>query len=140
MPKEPKEEPKPSTLQQISDLERQIHGLRSEAARELRDQIKEAKAHIAELEKQLAELTDQETPVADQPKRTRRPSLTDEELHSKILNVLAYEAQGISGKGIADKIEVNYPRVSKFIADSLAKNSKAFRHTGSGAGRRYFLP
>jgi ribosomal protein L10 len=140
MPKEPKEEIQQSTLEQISALQRQIQGLRSEAVRELREKIKDAQAHVADLEKQLAELVGEEAPSDEKPKRTRKPSLTDEDLHSRILNALAYKPTGASAKAIATEIDVNYPRVAKYISETLSKNPKAFKKTGSGAGTKFFLP
>ena len=125
--------------EQIEQLERQIVELKKQALIELKEKLVEARKSVADLEAQLAELTGTEAPTTSVApvRRTRRPSVSDDELKPLILKVMAQHGMtGLNAKDIAFHVGQDPLRVRKFIAS----NPTALKRQGSGPGTRFFLP
>jgi len=129
----------PTASEQIELLEQQIQGLKKQALTELKEKLVEARKTVADLEAQLAELTGTEAPAAStaSTRRTRRPSISDEELKPAVLKVMAQHGMtGLNAKDIAFHVGQDPLRVRKFIAN----NPTALKRQGAGPGTRFFLP
>ncbi|XHR28770.1 MAG: hypothetical protein ACFUZC_22995 [Chthoniobacteraceae bacterium] len=127
-----------SATQQIEQLEAQIRGLRQQALAELQEKLAEARRTVAELEKQLAEVTGNATEAAAAPvrRRTRRPSVTNEQLKPLVLKAMAEKGlNGLNAKDIAEFVGQDPMRVRKFIAE----NPSLLKRQGAGPGTRFFL-
>lgn len=132
-----------STQQEIDELKRRLETLREEAEDELRQRLSEARREVADLEQQLSEVTGRPSASAIRaqfaPKTTRirRPSISDEELNTQVLQILAAAGpRGINAKQIATALNQTPARIRQFIA----ANPKALKRTGSGPGTKFFLP
>ena len=127
---------KPNALEKIGELQKQIATLKQEAVDELRQKLNDARRVVAGLEGELADLTGHAA-AEGKPRRTRRPSISDEELKGHILKAMAGEGKlGMNAKQLADKVNQDALRVRKFIKD----NPKVLKRQGSGPGTRFFLP
>ncbi len=127
-----------SATQQIEQLEAQIRGLRQQALAELHEKLAEARRTVADLEKQLAEVTGNSTEGAAAPvrRRTRRPSVTNEQLKPLVLKAMAEKGlNGLNAKDIAEFVGQDPMRVRKFIAE----NPSLLKRQGAGPGTRFFL-
>jgi len=123
--------------QQIEQLEEQISKLKKQALVELKAALADAIKDVAALEKELAELTGQPdaTPVAA-TRRTRRPSITDDDLKPLVLKAMAQKGMnGLNAKEIAACVEQDPLRVRKFIA----ANPSVLKRQGTGPGTLFFL-
>jgi len=131
-----------SATEQIEILQQQIEKLKQQALAELQEKLTEARKTVVDLEKQLEQLTGKPAKgapaaAAAKPARTRRPSVSDEDLKQEILKLLANEGKyGLSAKAIAEHLDQNYIRILKFIE----ANPKALKRQGSGRSQRFFLP
>ena len=133
-----------STQQEIEDLKRRLERLREQAEDELRAKLAQARQVVTDLERELSEITGR--PSASEIKalasttrvtRLRRPSISDQELQTQILQILATTGpHGINAKQIATAVNQTPTRVRQFIA----ANPKALKRTGSGPGTKVFLP
>jgi len=135
--------PATTTQQEIDELKRRLETLREEAEDELRQRLGEARRVVADLEQQLSEVTGRPSASAIRaqfaPKATRirRPSVSDEELNTQVLQILAAAGQrGINAKRIATALNQTPARIRQFIA----ANPKSLKRTGSGPGTKFFLP
>jgi len=135
--------PATSTQQEIEELKRRLESLKEQAEDELRQKLAQARAVVSDLERQLSEVTGR--PSASEirsvagPRKTRirRPSISDEELKTQVLQVLAAGGPlGLNAKQIATAVNQTPIRVRQF----LANNPKAAKRTGSGPGTKFFLP
>jgi hypothetical protein len=125
-----------SATQQIEQLEAQIRGLRHQALAELQEKLAEARRNVADLEKQLAELTGKPAEAAAPVRRTRRPSVSNEELKPQILKAMADQGlNGLNAKEIAEFVGQDPMRVRKFISE----NPSLLKRQGAGPGTRFFL-
>ncbi len=126
--------------EQIEQLERQIQDLKKQALVELREKLAEARKAVVDLEKELAQLTGKqadEPAVALATRRTRRASITDEDLKPLVLKAMAqFGMNGLNAKDIAARVGQDPLRIRKFIAN----NPTALKRQGSGPGTRFFLP
>ena len=125
-----------SAVEQIEQLEKQIQELKHQALTELKEKLAEAKKNVIALEKELTELTGQ--PVTAEKvviRKSRRPSISDEDLKLKILKVMAAHATGLSASAIANLVEQDPMRVRKFIM----QNPTVLKRQGAGPGTRFFL-
>ena len=128
----------PTASEQIEQLERQILDLKKLALLELREKLAEARQAVADLEKELAQLTGKsgEEPAGGIARRTRRPSITDEELKPLILGAMAqHGTTGLNAKEIAARVGQDPLRIRKFIANTPT----ALKRQGAGPGTRFFL-
>jgi hypothetical protein len=132
-----------STSQEIEELKRRLASLREQAEDEIRQKLAEARQVVADLERQLSEITGRpsasEIRALGAPKRTRvrRPSISDEELKTQVLQILAAAGpHGINAKQIATALNQTPARVRQFIA----ANPKVLKRIGSGPGTKFFLP
>lgn len=127
---------KTNALNKIEELQRQIETLKQEAVDELRQKLNEARRVVSDLEDELAGLTGR--PSAEgRARRTRRPSIGDEELKGHLLKAMAADGKlGLNAKQLADKVSQDALRIRKFIKD----NPKILKRQGSGPGTRFFLP
>jgi len=135
--------PATSTQQEIDELKRRLETLREEAEDELRQRLAQARQVVTDLERELSEVTGRPSAseikalAASRTTRTRRPSISDEELKTQILQILVTtNPHGINAKQIATAVNQAPARVRQFIA----ANPKALRRTGSGPGTKFFLP
>ena len=132
-----------TTQQEIEELKRRLETLREQAEDEIRQKLAEARQVVSDLERQLSEVTGRpsasEIKALAEPKqrRIRRPSISDDELKTQILQILAAAGpHGINAKQIATALNQTPARVRQFIA----ANPKALKRTGSGPGTKFFLP
>ncbi len=128
-----------SALTKIEDLKAQIIKLREDAIRELRDKRNALAQEIAAVDAQLSELTGKapERNSGEARPRTRRPSVTDEELKAKILAVMSEKGgTGMNSKQISGFVDQAPVRISTFLKD----NPKVLKRQGKGPGTKYFLP
>ena len=123
--------------QQIEQLEEQISKLKKQALAELKAKLAEAIQNVAVLEKELAELTGQpEAAPVGAPRRTRRPSITDDDLKPLVLKAMAQKGMnGLNAKEIAVGVGQDPLRVRKFIA----ANPSVLKRQGAGPGTLFFL-
>ena len=127
---------KPTALNKIEELQQQIGQLKQEAVAELKQTLNEAREVVASLEDELAELTGRPASPENRPRRTRRPSITDDELRAQILKAMAADGKtGLNAKELAGKVNQDPLRVRKFIKDS----PKTLKRQGSGPGTKFFL-
>jgi len=131
----------PTASEQIEQLERQILDLKKQALVELREKLAEARKTVADLEKELAQLTGKSTEepasAAIATRRTRRPSVTDDDLKPMVLKAMAQHGMnGLNAKDIAGHVGQDPLRIRKFIA----ANPTALKRQGAGPGTRFFLP
>ena len=130
----------PTASEQIEQLERQILDLKKQALVELREKLTEARKAVADLEKELAQLTGkpaEEPAAAITARRTRRPSVSDDDLKPMVLKIMAQHGMnGLNAKEIATRVGQDPLRIRKFIAS----NPTALKRQGSGPGTRFFLP
>jgi len=127
-----------TATQQIEALEAQIKNLRHQALDELREKLAEARRTVADLESQLAEITGKPAEAAAAPtrRRTRRASVTNEELKPLVLKAMADKGlNGLNAKEIAEAIGQDPMRVRKFIAETPS----LLKRQGAGPGTRFFL-
>ena len=128
---------KTNALGKIEELQKQIEQLKQEAVDELKQQLNEARKAVAALEEELAELTGKAAAPETRTRRTRRPSITDDELRGQILKAMAAEGKlGLNAKELAGKVNQDPLRIRKFIKDS----PKTLKRQGSGPGTKFFLP
>jgi acetyl-CoA carboxylase alpha subunit len=124
--------------QQIEQLEEQISKLKKEGLAELKAKLADAIKNVATLEKELADLTGQSSsaaPAAIQ-RRTRRPSITDDDLKPLVLKAMALKGtNGLNAKEIAACVGQDPLRVRKFIA----ANPSVLKRQGGGPGTLFFL-
>jgi hypothetical protein len=132
-----------STQQEIDELKRRLATLRDQAEDEIRQKLAEARAAVSDLERELSDLTGRpsasEIRAQAEPrkKRIRRPSISDEDLKTHVLQVLATAApQGINAKQIGTALNQTPARIRQFVAD----NPTALKRTGSEPGTKFFLP
>lgn len=128
---------KTNALGKIEELQKQIEQLKQEAVDELKQQLNAARKVVAALEEELGELTGKPPVAETRTRRTRRPSVTDDDLRGQLLKVMAAEGKlGLNAKELAGKVNQDPLRVRKFIKD----NAKTFKRQGSGPGTKFFLP
>jgi len=135
--------PATTTQQEIEELKRRLESLKEQAEDELRQKLAQARHIVSDLERQLSEITGRPSAsqikalAASRPTRIRRPSISDDELQTQILQVLAAGGPlGLNAKQIATAINQTPTRVRQFFA----ANPKALKRTGSGPGTKFFLP
>lgn len=125
--------------EQIEQLEKKILELKQQALAELKAQLLAAQKSVADLEAQLSQLTGK--PAAEAAStapthRTRRPSISDEDLKPLILKAMAQKGMtGLNAKDIADCAGQDPLRIRKFIA----QNPSVLKRQGAGPGTRFFL-
>jgi len=127
--------------EQIEQLEQQILGLQKQALVELKAKLAEARENVACLERELEELCGKPATVtksaAAPVRRSRRPSITDEDLKPMVLKAMAANGMnGLNARNIAELVGQDPLRIRKFIAN----NPTALKRQGSGPGTRFFLP
>ncbi|MDD5349872.1 MAG: hypothetical protein PHQ12_06645 [Chthoniobacteraceae bacterium] len=132
--------PTPTASEQIEQLEKKISELKRQALAELNEKLAAAQKTVADLEKQLAEHTGkpiaEASLVAAPARRTRRPSISDEDLKPLILKAMAQKGiTGLNAKEIADSVGQDPLRIRKFIA----QNPAVLKRQGAGPGTRFFL-
>jgi predicted RNase H-like nuclease (RuvC/YqgF family) len=133
--------PATSTQQEIEELQRRLNRLRDQAEDELRQKLAAARKVVEELERQLSEITGRPSASAikamtvEKGTRTRRPSISDEELKAQILATVS-AAGGINAKKIAESINQAPARIRQFIA----ANAGALKRVGNGPGTKFFMP
>jgi len=135
--------PATTTQQEIDELKRRLEKLSDQAEDELRQKLAQARQVVSDLERELSEVTGRPSAseikalAAARTTRVRRPSITDEELKTQILQLLATTGpHGINAKQIATAINQTPIRVRQFIA----ANPKTLKRVGSGPGTKFFLP
>jgi len=135
--------PATSTQQEIEDLRRRLERLREEAEDEIRQKLAQARQVVSDLERQLSEVTGRPSAseikalTAPKQKRLRRPSISDDDLKTQILQILAtVGTRGINAKQIATAVNQTPARVRQF----MAANAEAVKRIGSGPGTKFFLP
>jgi len=135
--------PATSTQQEIEELKRRLESLKEQAEDELRQKLAQARHVVSDLERQLSEITGRPSAseikalAASRVPRLRRPSISDEDLKTQILQIMAATGpHGINAKQIATAINQTPTRVRQFVA----ANPKALKRTGSGPGTKFFLP
>ena len=123
--------------QQIEQLEEQISKLKKGALAELKEKLADAIKNVATLEKELADLTGQSSAAPSvTPRRTRRPSITDDDLKPLVLKAMALKGMnGLNAKEIAACVGQDPLRVRKFIA----ANPSILKRQGGGPGTLFFL-
>ena len=128
---------KTNAQDKIGELQQQIEQLKQEAVAELKQQLNEARKAVAALEDELAEVTGKPAAPETRARRTRRPSITDNDLRGQILKAMAAEGKtGLNAKELAGKVNQDPLRVRKFIKD----NPKILKRQGAGPGTKFFLP
>lgn len=128
--------PNLTATQQIEQLEAQIQGLRQQALAELQEKLAEARRTVAELEKQLAGMTGKHAEPAAPARRTRRPSISNEQLKPLVLKAMAEKGvNGLNAKEIAEAVGQDPMRVRKFISETPS----LLKRQGAGPGTRFFL-
>ena len=128
----------PTASEQIEQLEKQILGLKKQALLELHEKLAEARKTVADLEKELAQLTGKpiEEKTAGVARRTRRASISDDELKPLVLKAMAQHGMsGMNAKEIAAHVGQDPLRIRKFIAS----NPTVLKRQGAGPGTRFFL-
>jgi chromosome segregation ATPase len=132
-----------TTQQEIDELKRRLESLREQAEDEIRRKLADARKVVSDLERQLSEVTGRPSAseikamAASQQQRIRRPSISDEELKTQILQILAtVGTHGINAKQIATAVNQTPARIRQFAA----ANPKVMKRTGSGPGTKFFLP
>jgi uncharacterized coiled-coil protein SlyX len=135
--------PATSTQQEIDELKRRLESLREQAEDELRQKLAQARQVVSDLERQLSDITGRPSAseikalAASSPTRLRRPSISDDDLKTQVLQVLASAGpHGINAKQIAAAINQTPARVRQFVA----ANPKVLKRIGSGPGTKFFLP
>jgi len=132
-----------STQQEIEELKRRLESLKEQAEDEIRQKLAQARHVVSDLERQLSDITGR--PSASQIKaqiepratRTRRPSISDDDLKTQVLQTLAAGGPlGLNAKQIATAVNQTPTRIRQFFA----ANPKALKRTGSGPGTKFFLP
>lgn len=135
--------PATTTQQEIEELKRRLETLREQAEDEIRQKLAQAREVVSDLERQLSEVTGR--PSASEIKalatprraRVRRPAISDDELKTQVLQVLAAGGpHGLNAKQIATAVNQTPARVRQFFI----ANPKAVKRTGSGPGTKFFLP
>ena len=110
--------------------------MNQEAAEELKQKISDTKKVLRGYELQLEELTGKST-TPSKGKRTRRPSITDDELKGTLLKVMASVGKnGMNAKQLGEKVGQDALRIRKFIT----ANPKVLKRVGAGPGTKFFLP
>ena len=128
---------KPTALSKIEELQLQIEQLKQEAVAELKQKLNEAREVVSSLEDELGELTGRSGSSESRSRRSRRPSIADDELRGQLLKAMAAEGKtGLNAKELAGKVNQDPLRVRKFIKD----NPKTLKRQGSGPGTKFFLP
>ncbi len=128
---------KPTALNRIEELQKQIVQLKQEAIDEVKQKLLEARRAVAALEEELSNLTGRPAAPEHRTRRTRRPSITDEALQPQLLKVMAQHGkEGMNAKQLAEKLNQDALRVRKFIKD----NGKILKRQGSGPGTKFYLP
>ncbi len=132
-----------STQQEIEELKRRLESLKEQAEDEIRRKLAEARQVVSDLERQLSEVTGRPSAseiralAAPKATRIRRPSVSDEELRTLVLQVLATTGpHGINAKQIATALNQTPARIRQFIA----ANPSVLKRVGSGPGTKFFLP
>lgn len=127
---------KTNALDKIEELQKQIVQLKQEAVDELKQKLAEARHVVATLEDELETLTGRSSASEARPRRTRRPSITDEALQPQLLKVMAQHGkEGMNAKQLAERLNQDALRVRKFISS----NPKILKRQGSGPGTKFFL-
>ena len=122
-------------LEKIQELQHQIRQLKEDAILELKEKLISARRAVADLEKELEEITGEKAPAGSI--RVRRPSMPDEDLKRRILEVFAANGtHGLNAKQIADAVGQQPIRVREFIK----KDPKMLKRQGTGPGTKFFLP
>ena len=105
---------KTNALDKIGELQKQIETLKQEAVDEIREKkLGEARRVVTNLEHELVGLTGRQ-PFEERTRRTRRPSIGDEELKSYVLKAMAADGKmGMNAKQLADKVNQDALRVRK---------------------------
>ncbi len=126
-----------TALEQIEALQQRITELKLSAVTELRNKIAATRRSLADQEAELAKLTGRQPSETEAPsRRTRRPSITDDQLKPQILAIMATEGKnGMNAKQMAGKLGQDVNRLRKFLKD----NPKAMKRQGSGPGTKFFL-
>ena len=128
---------KTNALGKIEELQQQIEQLKQEAVAELKQKLNEARDIVESLEEELAELTGKPASSESRPRRSRRPSITDDELRGQIIKAMAADGKtGLNAKELAGRVNQDPLRVRKFIKE----NPKTLKRQGSGPGTKFFLP
>ena len=132
-----------STQQEIDELKRRLESLNEQAEDEIRQKLAQARHVVSDLERQLSEVTGRPSAseikamAATRVPRIRRPSISDEELQTQVLQTLAVGGPlGLNAKQIATAVNQTPARIRQFFA----ANPKAVKRTGSGPGTKFFLP
>lgn len=128
---------KPTALNKIEELQKQIVQLKDEAVNEVKQKLAEARRTVAALEDELSSLTGKPAASETRTRRTRRPSISDEALQPQVLKVMAQHGkEGLNAKQLAEKLNQDALRVRKFIKE----NGKVLKRQGSGPGTKFYLP
>jgi len=134
--------PATSTQQEIEELRRRLERLREEGEDEIRQKLAEARQVVSDLERQLSEVTGRPSAseikaMAAPKQRIRRPSISDDELKTQILQILAtVGSRGINAKQVATAVNQTPARVRQF----MAAHPSDIKRVGSGPGTKFFLP
>jgi hypothetical protein len=126
-------------LSRIQELQAQIEQLKQAAIEEVKQKLTEARQEVVRLERELEELTGKVAAPAATPdrKRTRRETITDEELEKRMLAVVSKQGQyGINATQIADGVNQNPVRVREYLKAKPA----VLKRQGQGPGTKFFLP
>ena len=127
---------KASLQQKLAALHVQMQALNQEAVDELKSKISDTKKLLRGFELQLEELTGKST-TPSKGRRTRRPSITDDELAATLLKVMASAGKtGMNAKQLGEAVGQDALRIRKFIS----ANPKVFKRVGAGPGTKFFLP
>ena len=127
---------KTNALDKIEELQKQIAQLKQEAVDEVKQKLSDARQVVSVLEEELANLTGRAAAPEARPRRTRRPSISDEALQPQLLKVMAqFGKEGMNAKQLAERLNQDPLRVRKFIST----NAKVLKRQGSGPGTKFFL-
>ena len=132
----PATDKKSNIQQQLAALHAQMEALNQEAVDELKAKISDTKKTLRGYELQLEELTGKSTGTP-KARRVRRPSISDEDLKSQLLKVMASAGKnGVNAKQLGEKVGQDALRIRKFII----ANPKVLKRVGAGPGTKFFLP
>lgn len=104
-----------SALDRMEQLKSEMETLRSEAITELESKRSALLEEISKLDAEIAELGGTTSSKSPSSGRTRRRSLTDDEITEKV-RILMGDGKALSGKEIQDQIGITFSRFKSWTA------------------------